>query len=619
MARRVVEQIVAQGFGSYGTDEAGVLRLGGRGPVAVVGDNGTGKSTIASKALVWCCFGKGAPERMGTSTQAIKGKSVIADGCRFARVEVIVRDLVSGERWNIERSRDRKGGDKVVVMSSVAGSLTEDAIVGIIGCTYEVFCKTVVRGQGDVWAFAEATDARKREILDEVSGANALGPFFDKAKAVRDVARADAANLDAQAGGLRVRLASAEQRTRGLVKQRDEWDRGRAADIALRRATVASLEAAEATAAQVDADAAATEAARLAIEATRPGIDWAPYRAAERAAAAALAAAGANRAAAEARWTAVRDLAPGQSCPTCAQVIQPTAPVAVQRAAAEAPFVAARSAEQDAQARFAAASAAIEQATTWFKGAEAIFTGKLAALPKRAVSGQLAAAQAATKGARDALATAEKSDNPYVSGVGEAVQDETRIARDLAVIEEAAMLARQRGRLAEAAIEALSPKGARASLAEATLGAIEVEANRWLDSLSQGRMSLHFQRAENVERIETIVRTVDRASGAWVERDLLNFSGGERTRVNMACDLGVAAAFDAAGTAVSLLVLDEAVFSGLDSAGQAAIVQLLHAAGVADVVVVDHNPQLSAALPRSVRATIGADGYTRLTETPPCP
>jgi DNA repair exonuclease SbcCD ATPase subunit len=611
MARRVIESVVVDGFGSYGVEQA--LRLDGRGPVAMVGDNGAGKSTIASKALVWCLFGKAAPERMGTATAALKGKAVVTDGKKTARVTVRVRD-VSGEVWTIERTRARTGGDKVVVTSSANGSLTEDDIVAIVGATYEVFTKTVVRGQGDVWAFAEATDARKREILDEVSGAIALEPYFVKAKLVRDEARAQVTTLDMQANAVRARLAGSAARVVALERQRDDWARARAVDLDTRRATVLALEAAEATAAAQDARAADLERQRTALEAARPTLDWGPYREAERRESEALAHARAARAAAEARFLAVRDLAPGCVCPTCAQVIAPTAPVAVQRAAAEPPYVAACSAEKDAQARAQAAQDATKGAQTWKAARDSEHAQAVAQLGARVLTGQLAAAQAATRGAREALATAEKSDNPYLSGVREAVLDEARLERDLAVLEEAALLARERVRFAEASMEALAPKGARASLAESTLAAIETEANRWLDSLSQGTMALLFRRADNAERIETAIRVRARDTGEWVERDLLNFSGGERTRINMACDLGVAAAFDAAGTAVSLLVLDEAVFSGLDSAGQAAIVTLLHGAGVADVVVVDHNERLSSALPRCYTATIGPDGYTRLQE-----
>jgi hypothetical protein len=62
------------------------------------------------------------------------------------------------------------------------------------------------------------------------------------------------------------------------------------------------------------------------------------------------------------------------------------------------------------------------------------------------------------------------------------------------------------------------------------------------------------------------------------------------------------------------LVLDEQVFSGLDEDGKAGVVAALHHAGVADVVVIDHDPRLSGVLPRTVRAFRGPDGYSRIEE-----
>ena len=68
---------------------------------------------------------------------------------------------------------------------------------------------------------------------------------------------------------------------------------------------------------------------------------------------------------------------------------------------------------------------------------------------------------------------------------------------------------------------------------------------------------------------------------------------------------------------MSLLVLDEEVFSGLDEAGKSGVVTALHHAGVDDVVVIDHDPRLSGVLPRTVRVYLGPDGYSRTEEVGP--
>ena len=40
----------------------------------------------------------------------------------------------------------------------------------------------------------------------------------------------------------------------------------------------------------------------------------------------------------------------------------------------------------------------------------------------------------------------------------------------------------------------------------------------------------------------------------------------------------------------------------------------LHAAGVADVVVIDHDPRLAGVLPRTVKVEQDADGYSQVVE-----
>lgn len=119
------------------------------------------------------------------------------------------------------------------------------------------------------------------------------------------------------------------------------------------------------------------------------------------------------------------------------------------------------------------------------------------------------------------------------------------------------------------------------------------------------------------DAIQTIITTTDTPKGAGpVERDLLMLSGGERARINLAVDLGVAAAFSATdGLPLSLLVLDEGVFSGVDNAGKTAIVQTLLLAGVSDIVVIDHDPAARGRLDREVVVSRRPDGYATITET----
>ena len=93
------------------------------------------------------------------------------------------------------------------------------------------------------------------------------------------------------------------------------------------------------------------------------------------------------------------------------------------------------------------------------------------------------------------------------------------------------------------------------------------------------------------------------------ERDLMSLSGGEKRRVNLAVDMGIAAVFARGGSlALSLLVLDEEVFSGMDEQGKQAVAQALHRAGVADVLVIDHDDRLVGVLPRTIKVERDENG-----------
>lgn len=617
MARLMVEAIEVEGFGSY-LDRA-VLPLGGMGPVAIVGDNGAGKSTIASKALVWGLFGKAAPERMGSGTRSLKGKDVICHAAKRARVAVTLVDRAQGTTWVIVRERARSGSDTVTVTRHDEHGATvvehpEETIQAVLGCDFEVFTRTCVRGQGDVWAFAEATDARKREILDTVSGSGELDADMVKAK--------DAATAAAQRATTYARLATeaegeADRIRRGIaehVRDRDGYDAGRTTRIGQLERDVATLEAAEAAAKAADEAAVAVQAQRAAKLAGEPTLDLGPYDAAIQAAEKAARDAHAAWAQADAEARRIGHLEPGHDCPTCGQVIAPTAPVAVRRAAAEKARDEAAPSKAAAEGQLTHARKVRGDAVAWLDGQRQTWRSELAAIPSP-VSGALAAARRATAAAREQLEAARRDDNPYRSLVvkleAQLAEAESRAASYRA----AAQLADRDQRLASSWHAALSPRGARAHLAETTLAAIEGEANDWLNALSSGTMRLEFAPTKGAkEDIQTTIHV--RTPGGEVAQDLLSFSGGERARINMACDLGVAAVSTRGGSlALSLLVLDENVFSGLDERGKAAIVQALHGVGVADIVVIDHDPRLAETLPRKVKVSRDpATGYSTIGE-----
>jgi len=226
-----------------------------------------------------------------------------------------------------------------------------------------------------------------------------------------------------------------------------------------------------------------------------------------------------------------------------------------------------------------------------------------------------AAVAASVEAAERRVRDIQAAENPVAEAVRRATVQVRDLRREAAVLRELEREALREMRMAQAWEEVLSPKGVRAHLAEGALAAIEAEANRWLSVLSGGSLSVSFppikttQTGSQREEILTVIRRGDS------ERELLTFSGGEKKRINLAVDLGVATTFSRSGSlSLSLLVLDEEVFSGMDEEGKAGVITALSQAGVADIAVIDHDARLTGALPRTIEVSLGADGYSLIRE-----
>ena len=605
----IVRDITATGFGSYGPRPQR-LTLGGRGPVAIVGENGAGKSTIVSKALTWCLFGKTAPDRMGGGTKVLRGDAVIGDGCSAAEVTVRLTDDDTATEYTITRSKSRKkGGALTMGRTDPSGAHdmdpSQEAIEGLIGADYDTLTRTVVRGQGDVWAFAEATDAKKREVLDAISGAAALDDAHKRATVARKAAAARHTDLTRRVADMDRRGNDHRTRAAAMESQHATWEAERETRIKRAKADVVTATAALVTATAADAGRATLQAQHDTLKASTPTLDLTPYRDAMSAADDDMRAATRTLDAAEADLARLEALAPGEACPTCGQTIAADAPIADNHNAARDAVAAAQ--QPHVAIHRAACWEAQHTAEAWLADEQRKHRDALLALP-RLGSEREPVARLSLDAAQKRLTTTEAADNPFTVAWTEATRQHRNLLREVVMLRVMATEANRDLAKAEAWESALHPRGARAHMASAALGAVERGACEWLTVLSDNRMAVEFPEDTERERIGTVV-TMDGG-----ERDLLSYSGGERRRVNMAVDLGVSSAFARGGLALSLLVMDEEVFSGMDEAGKAAVVHALHGAGVADVVVVDHDPRLSAVLPRCVEVVRGSDGYSEIRE-----
>lgn len=620
MARFVVESISAKDFLSYCQKQT--VLLGGRGPVAVVGPNGAGKSTIVSKALAWGLGGVCSPERMGSGTRSLKGKGVVRqriDPEHFttpeateAQVEIVLSG--GGKQYQITRTRKRSKSDVIQVTCDGVDLGTDQATIdNLIGVDHDIFTKTVLRGQNDPWNFAEATDAKKRDILDAISGADKLEITFERATAMRKTRTQEVETYRARAEDAERRAAA--QDVEGLDRQVAHWAGGQGTKVAAIRAELDTINVRLAQAKTADDQIAHAQAQRAQLEAQRPTLDSKPYDEAINKAVGVYMSTKGEFDRLEAEFKPYAHLEPGQACPTCQQIVGQGTHVDHIRKKYEAEFPARQNTVSKTHQHWVECQQAKADAEIWLKKAEAEWSAKMTALPAATATPQLPVVEAERNQVRKRLEETEGAQNPFKAALEQAHNAKQSLEREAVVFREEEICAENERRIAQAWEEVLHPKGVRARLAEAMLAAIESEANRWLTVLSNGRMQVRFPATKTTGRgtVKEEIQTIVLINGKSL--DFLNFSGGERRRVNLAVDLGVAAVFSkGSGLALSLLVLDEEVVSGLDVDGKTAVLTALHSAGVADVVVIDHDPTLSGALPRTIVAKRGSDGYSRVQE-----
>lgn len=158
--------------------------------------------------------------------------------------------------------------------------------------------------------------------------------------------------------------------------------------------------------------------------------------------------------------------------------------------------------------------------------------------------------------------------------------------------------------------------GLPALVIENAVPEIEAAANRWLEKLASGRLSVRIEslRANKGggirETLDVIVADAD------AERPLEGFSGGERQRVNLALRLALSELLASrAGHRIQSLVLDEA-FTALDAEGRQLAIEVIRALEETFelTLFVTHLADMGEAFP--VRLEISRDETSRVEVVP---
>jgi len=612
-----LSSITVSGFGSYGPDPQ-TVHFNGKGAVAIVGENGAGKSTIVSKALCWCLYGKSAPERMGSGTRTITGKSVLNLACKTVSVEVELANSV--DKFKIRRERKKTGSDTLTVLQDRNGEQTEldpndQTIISIVGVDWFVFTRTVLRGQGDLWSFAEATDKAKRELLDVISGAKVLEEVEQRVKAVKSAEKVQVDKYDLLCSTTEDKLNNLGPT--GYNERISSWDAAHAEKVNTAQRELDLANAAELEAIESDKSLQSRKDDYQRVLDNKPHLDMSEYQEAIREADEMY-----HKALADHRQTKIdldkiSKMAIGTECHTCGQIVEENAPIVHKIEGAKDRERTAASYVEPYEAHRRACQDSLAKAQDWLNQQMISWQGNLKELGSMpALQGPIASRYRKEVEAR--LMGLKETKNPWVEAHNQIQKQSEELIGDLTEYRNQHKKHMRELEMAEIWLSVLQPKGVRAHLAESALCAIEAKANEWLGVLSDGTLQVEFPSTKEVggrikEEIRTVITSIT-ANGDSEPRDLLTFSGGERRRINLAVDLGVASAFGHSDLALSLLILDEEVFSGMDEAGKAAVVKTLHSAGIEDVVIIDHDPRLSSTLPRTIEVSRGPGGFSQIEE-----
>lgn len=203
-----LQQLRIRNFGSVEEaevplDEQGLVLLEGEN-LDAGGSNGAGKTTLIPDAISWCLF--------GVTTKGLKSDDVVrVSSTPHGGTEVQLSFELNGQDVTVARYRQHAtAGNKIMLIvdgddrTPATAKLTEEAIVGLLGTTEQVWRYAVVLGQGLAFRFSQLTDAERERLLEDIVRAQ----VYDEARE-RATARARA---------LSTQIASAE----GMIAAREQ-------------------------------------------------------------------------------------------------------------------------------------------------------------------------------------------------------------------------------------------------------------------------------------------------------------------------------------------------------------------------------------------------------------
>ena len=207
------------------------------------GANGSGKSSLSNKGILWTLFGSTAS---GERADAAINKFAQADATCSGTLDL---ESNSGGHFRVVRSRCPNrlslidmatGGD----LSAKTEKETQVLINKVIGRTRETFLQTDFFGQGKSSAFLDLTPKAQVEVLETILPFDRLAELSDKAKEFLSKLGFVQASIERKLNEQQGKQMEAQRQERVLSTAIDKWDRDHDVKLADLEAkvTAASIE-----------------------------------------------------------------------------------------------------------------------------------------------------------------------------------------------------------------------------------------------------------------------------------------------------------------------------------------------------------------------------------------
>jgi len=184
--------------------------------------NGAGKSVLLAEGLAWGLFGE--------TLRGCKADDVVrTNGSGSCAVTIIFKK--EDKRYMVTRLRnDPQFGNKVtfvqladqgqgLFLTGSANRETDEKIVDVLGFSFDLFKNSICHGQGLPYRFTQATDAEKKDVLEEIMALGWLELARTRAREAKTKYKDVELNILGEISGKNTQVKASQDRIFGLEQR----------------------------------------------------------------------------------------------------------------------------------------------------------------------------------------------------------------------------------------------------------------------------------------------------------------------------------------------------------------------------------------------------------------